>query len=444
MPAHPLSWRSIVLVFVISLGYALGLEQLARPLSPDGVHFHPWSSEDMMQTVPLGELRRHPLPSLANIHIQPPAFDAIRAVLVQLYPTLGDEAALQQVDRGLYVLGAIVLGVMVSVVYAWLGAQAGVAAGVFGALLVLLHPASILFATFLDSTLLSAFLLLCCYYLLWRIRNCLRTPILLFSLAVLGLFFTRSIFQWPAILLLALCLWLVGAPRRSVMAYILIVGITSTVYLGKQYIQFGLFSTSSFSGVNLANSIGAGIGTAKYAAYLDQPGPTTRVKSSMPGVLTSRTKVGGQPNFNHIDYLTLNQQLTARFVRAFHRDSFGDLMRNYQENAEIYFRPSSSYSSGDVIVEHLPWRRLFDLVFSAPVLPILLLLAFSFWGLRAFQTRSAARRLGHAAARLVRRVGLHPGRQGREYALQVLRGAGNDRLPGVPGLRPARPIAQEI
>ena len=134
-------------------------------------------------------------------------------------------------------------------------------------------------------------------------------------------------------------------------------GSSARLYLGKQYVQFGIFSTSSFSGVNLANSIGAGIGTAKYAAYLDQPDPTTRVLSGMPGVLTSRTKAGGQPNFNHIDYLTLNRQLSARFVQAIQRDSFGDLMRNYLENAGIYFRPSSTYSSGHVIVEHLPWRE---------------------------------------------------------------------------------------
>ncbi len=171
MPSRPLSWRWITLIFVAGVSYALGLEQLMRPLTSDGVHFHPWSSEDMMQTVPLGDLRRDPLQSLANIHIQPPAFDAIRAALVHFFPTLGDLAALQRVDLALYALGAIVLGLMVALVYVWLATQAGTVAGVLGALLVLLHPASILFASFLDSTMLSAFLFLCCYYLLWRIKN---------------------------------------------------------------------------------------------------------------------------------------------------------------------------------------------------------------------------------------------------------------------------------
>ena len=68
-----------------------------------------------------------------------------------------------------------------------------------------------------------------------------------------------------------------SGPQAQLLAYVLVAGLISTVYLGKQYIQFGIFSTSSFSGVNLANSIGVGMGTAKYAAYLDQPDhPTQR------------------------------------------------------------------------------------------------------------------------------------------------------------------------
>ena len=73
----------------------------------------------------------------------------------------------------------------------------------------------------------------------------------------------------------------------------------------------------------MANSIGAGMGTAKYASYLDQPNHPTHVEFGMPAVLTATTKAGGQPNFNHIDYLSLNRQLSARFVRALRRSSVG-------------------------------------------------------------------------------------------------------------------------
>jgi hypothetical protein len=70
------------------------------------------------------------------------------------------------------------------------------------------------------------------------------------------------------------------------------------------------------------------------------------------------------------------------------------LLRNYIENAGIYFRPSSSYSSGHVIVEHLPWRSAYDRAFSAPVLPVLLMAAFAAWAWRAFRARTIAASAG--------------------------------------------------
>ena len=273
----------LVLVFVLSIAYTLGLEQLMRPLTPDGVHFHPWSSEDMMQTVSLRELRREPLQSLLNIHIQPPAFDAIRAMLASLWPGLSDQADLLHVDLWLELLGALLLGLMVTLVFGWLAAKSGTAAGLLGALLLLLHPASIMFATFMDSTMLSAFLVLCACYLLWRIGQAAATPVLLFDAVATGLFFTRSVFQWPALVLLGLCLLLVHAGRSQFLVYVLVTGLISTTYLAKQYRQFGIFSTSSFSGVSLADSIGVGMGTAKYAAYLQNGGLTTQAGPGMPG-----------------------------------------------------------------------------------------------------------------------------------------------------------------
>ena len=38
----------------------LGLQALNRSYARDGVYFHPWSSEVMMQTVPIEDLRLEP------------------------------------------------------------------------------------------------------------------------------------------------------------------------------------------------------------------------------------------------------------------------------------------------------------------------------------------------------------------------------------------------
>lgn len=64
-----------LLVFVLSLGFLLALEASWRQYAIDRVYFQKWTSEDMMQTLPIIDLRDHPVKSLANLHIQPPALD---------------------------------------------------------------------------------------------------------------------------------------------------------------------------------------------------------------------------------------------------------------------------------------------------------------------------------------------------------------------------------
>jgi hypothetical protein len=369
-------------IFLMGTLYVLGLQWLMRPNAINGIYFHPWSSEDMMQTVPLAALRQRPIESVTHIHIQPPAFDAIRAALAQLWPSLSDDAVLVRIDVDLYRLGAILVGLTALVIFVWLRRLCGMRVAGVGTILFLLHPALMLFATFLDSTLLSAFLILLAYYLLWSQSRTPEQTSIGLSVAILALFFTRSLFQWPALLLFGLILFFTGVRGGPLAVYLALALILGGAYTLKQQAMFGIPWTSSFAGLNLSNSIGAGMGTAKYATYLDDPNHPTRIIPGMPAVLADKTKLGGQPNFNNIDYLALNASLLHRFQLQLRRESITDLVRAYAENAAIYFRPSSTYSSGNVIVERLPWRRPYDILFSAPVLPVLLTAACIIWVVR--------------------------------------------------------------
>jgi hypothetical protein len=192
----------------------------------------------------------------------------------------------------------------------------------------------------------------------------------------------------------AVSLLLIGVPRRQVVTYSLVVGLVSGLYVAKQYQQFRLFSTSSFAGVNLANSIGVGMGSARYAAYLSDPAHPSRVTPSVPDVLAERTKIAGQPNFNHIDYLYLNSQLLARYVKTVRSMPLENLAKEYLENAAIYFKPSSTYSSHHVIVDRLPWTGAFNRVFSAPILLYLIALASVVWLVRTLRGHSKGKGLG--------------------------------------------------
>ena len=80
-------------------------------------------------------------------------------------------------------------------------------------------------------------------------------------------------------------------------------------------ISFEYSAPPRLAGVNLANSIGVGMGTANYARYLDDPRNLTVTDGQLPDVFTSRTKLNGQPNFNNINYLALNDSLFSRFQK---------------------------------------------------------------------------------------------------------------------------------
>ena len=81
--------RMIVLIGVVGIGglvFQLALQFGMGLYAKDGFDYQdPWSSETMMQTVSIEDLRDEPLQSLFNIHMRPPGLDAIRAVLATMW-----------------------------------------------------------------------------------------------------------------------------------------------------------------------------------------------------------------------------------------------------------------------------------------------------------------------------------------------------------------------
>jgi hypothetical protein len=192
------------------------------------------------------------------------------------------------------------------------------------------------------------------------------------------LFFTRSIFQWQWLLLLTLSLVLMRFPLRKLMIFLTVTGIVVGLYTVKQMSLFGLSSTSSFTGLNLCNSIGCPETWGLYfqeANVLNQEPPPER-----PNVLTRVRKFNGSINFNNEHYLIVNRQLKQQYSRQLHSLSSSplQLIDNYLVNLRIYLNPSSQYVK-HVIVDRLPQRSVYDYIFSSPLLPLLLTMAFLFW-----------------------------------------------------------------
>lgn len=396
MPRRRILFLGGSLVFLFSFLIDLGLQALLRPYAREGIYFQAWSSEDMMQTVSIRDLQAAPVASLLNIHIAPPAFDLLRAVLVQLWPTADPQLLLRRVDSSLYVIWAGLLGLVGLVVFMWLSHSMHPILAGLSALIFVLHPATIFFATFLDTTLLSALLVLTTYYLMWKLMKGTGASLGAFSFVALALFFTRSIFQLPFLILLAICAGILGKPWRWCAAFIVITGLVSGAYAIKQWIQFGTPSTSSLTAVNLSNSVGVGLSTHNYFSYLDDPRNLKIADGSRADVLVATTKLDGQPNFNNLNYLRLDDTLYRRFQDQISHAAPSSLLASYAQNLAIYFEPSSWYSSDNVIVDRLPWRAAYDAIFSAPVLPALLLAAIAVWLARVVRAKQYAKGLGIA------------------------------------------------
>jgi len=388
-------WASVA-VFAAGLLLMGGLQARYLPFAYERMYFQEHSSEDMMQTASLVDLRESPAGTLLVLHIQPPLLDALRASLARLWPAVGRKALVARVDRGLYLIWAIVYASMGVLVFRWLRpllSRASIAG--LAALAFFLHPAAIQYATFLEGTLLTSFGILWLCYALWRIPA--RGATLSLAAAYVLLFSVRSIFQWPALVVLVAALVLRRAPRRSVLVFALSCGVVAGSFMLKQYLVLGTTSTSSFAGMSCLQALGEEpeIGLT---SPTDTPlGPLfpRLFPAGFPPALTRETKIGGAHNFNHLADLRNGRALAGRCRERLTSDPLERTLAAWAENVSIFFQPSSRYLTPHVIVDRLPWRGPYDWVFSGPRLALLLVVATLVW-LRGRTVPEVLRGLGLA------------------------------------------------
>jgi hypothetical protein len=345
----------------------LTLEAVHRPRAIEGLYFQAYTSEYLMQTVSAADLRDEPWRSLFYLHIQPPALDALRALLARLPSAPSDRALVRGVDAGLYVAWAIVYAVLIALAGRWLArvGPAGYAAA--SAALLALHPASLFYATLLDSTLLSALLLTWLTYELWRFSAGDGSHTRL-AAAALALFLTRSAFQWPFLVVLLTSLWLVGVPARRALRTVAPVALVMALYVGKQYALFGVTMTSTFAADSFCK------GLAEYCTGTT-PVPLPSLPDPAAARVLSRThKIGGEYNYNQAAFLRRSFSQMAEYRALLRQRSTGEILAAWRHNLGIYVRPSSRYSA-HVIVDRLPWRSGYDWLFSGWRLFALLALA---------------------------------------------------------------------
>jgi hypothetical protein len=344
-------------LFLLSTGLIEAMEAYFRRYAIDGIYFQRWPSETLMQSVSLRELRSSPIASLWYLHVQPPITNLIRAAIVVCRRDSSWLGLMRAVDTDLYHLWSLLSGALAVLIDAWLRKlQVPRALALCVSLGWLLSPANLAFVTLLDGTLLSCLLTTWIVHETWRLGGSEGGSVGRLGTAVLLAYFTRSLFQWPFLLVMIGALVLQGVSRRRVVAFGAVVGLVVALYSLKQNSLFGTVSTSTLEGTNLTRSIGADCsGFAPIPAASD-------ARLTAP-VLLERQKLEGTLSFNHVERLAVERGLMACYRRTLAERTVASLLAAYATNARLYLQPSST-SSPNVLVDRLPWRGPVDWLFS--------------------------------------------------------------------------------
>jgi hypothetical protein len=376
--------RPRLAVFLIALAWIFALEVRFRNQAAEHLYFQAWTSEYMMQTVSVGDLRNEPFKSLWYNHIQPPVFDAIRATLASFYPNANGEALMRRVDAGLYDVWMLVYAAAAVLVFSWVRRLRGPRSAAIAVAVFLLLPGPIFYATFLDSTLLSSILILWFFWALFRLGegDLVAKELVLVSLF---LFFTRSVFQWPFLIVLCASLWLMAVPRARALRILAPIGLVMLAFLAKQYVLFGLTTTSSFGPDSFCKGLSAYCyGTAK----VELPRITDRYNAF---VLRRAEKLNGEYNYNQEAFLKRSFSQMEEYKALLRRLTPGRAIELLSINLDFYLRPTSRHSS-HVIVDQLGWRELFEFLLSGWRFLLLLAISSALWIRACLREKGAPRR----------------------------------------------------
>ncbi len=307
--------------------------------------------------------------SLWNLHAQPPLYNLLGALIMRLAPV---DRCLENVYVLNVIMGAAICGLLyfpaqVLLRRRWLST---VLCG-----MVALHPSLLLYEAYALYDVLTAFLiaagLACMAFFCQRCR--LRWLAgFMFGLNLLVL--TRTIFH-PVILgpaLLLVCIW-AGARWRQMFVLTLLISLPSVTWCTKNYVKFGFWGTTSWTGMNLwriaaadypsaerENLVKAGFLNAMVAADNDFPWPR-ELSAHGYNATSSIPALNGQ-NFNNINIPSASRVYQSSALRLIRYDP-----RRYMHTVRQAFlrfcRPSFEFRHLDFNAREVPgylhfWRRL--------------------------------------------------------------------------------------
>ena len=303
--------------------------------------------------------------SLWHLHSQPPAFNALLGIVVNLFT--GHEALVFAVY---YLLVGLLFTATLFLLLRELDVPETPAA-VLTAIYVA-SPACVLYENWLFYTYpLTVLLLLSalCWQRFARQGRFLDALLLFACAALVALTWSLFHLVWLLGLVLALALFR-HRDWRKVLAAAAVPVLLVVLWYGKNLVQFGEFSGSTWFGINFSKMTNSmltvperralyDIGTIsavslvppfgnpdKYAGVLPQPVPT-----GIP-VLDQNMKPSGTPNFNNILFVAVSRQYGRDALRiiAAHPAAY---LRGLAESYLLYFLPASAYMFLDNNAAHI-------------------------------------------------------------------------------------------
>lgn len=358
-------------VFLASLLFLNLLEDFYRPQTKDGVHLQVWTSDDMMQTLPIKQLRKTPVQSLWYLHKQPPMLDFIRSVTAQFLRDIPDEYLLLREDRLLYCVWSVFFAAMASIVYIWLRRLTNIPFALFATFMWVIHPAPIVYSMLLEGTLMSSLLILWFFYEFWDIdRN--RGSVFRVTLISALLFYTRVAFQWYFFPVLLVSLALKKVSLRRLVIFSALSFVLVFPYVIKQYALFGTTSSTTFAGYHKC-------GILWYQPSQDE---INGIKASLRFKYPQKAVIySGGDRYNTRDQCLDNLAYTEAFRRQLKSDprgSFKQVLRSFKANFKVYWEASSLYGN-NIYVGGLFWTKRYNSIFSRYAFTGLLIFAFLIW-----------------------------------------------------------------
>lgn len=264
-PAKRPGWVAPVAVWVAAAAWIGLIYYWMQWVHPEalieGFKLRDESSDNAWQTLRLWELWKVGPEALWLTHIYPPLYDGIRWLMMQPETSAGLSPSAVAVDQRLYVMNAILFGLVAMVVYLWVrdltrSGWWGLAAATGWSLL----PASISFMTLLNQTGLAIASMAVAFYYLYRFCRTRRNVYALgFFIALLVASLTRNVLQIHVIVVViiaAFAFWIMGRPRRTA-ALVMNLGLVAVILFWpvRTFVMYSTFDVSTHTGYNRAGAL---------------------------------------------------------------------------------------------------------------------------------------------------------------------------------------------